>query len=284
MSTYVRPASVAEALSALAEGGESARLIAGGTDLLVGLRHHLIDPACIVDLKHVTDLPAPIVVTEDEVRIGPTFTMAELVDDKVIQDWFPGLVEAAAAVGSLAIRNRATLIANQCNGSPAADTAPSLLVLGARARIASLEGEREVELRDFFLSPRRTLCAPGEIVTELTVPRPPDGSGSASLRLTRRRGVDIATVSVAARVDDDGSFLLGLGAVGPKPHLTERSTPIDPSDTSGIAAEVERLLAIATPISDVRASAEYRASTLRVLARRAVQKAGERRNPKERAA
>ena len=281
MSKYYRPTTRAEALAALADEGGTARPMVGGTDLLVGLRHHTLEPTLIVDLKTVTDLPDPIEVTEDGVRVGPTLTMGELVGHPVVQRWYPALVEAALTVGSVAIRNRASLIANSCNGSPAADTAPALLVHGATVTIESLEGVRTAPLSEFFLGPRRTLCRPGELVTRLELPRPEGGSGSAFRRLTRRRGVDLATVSVAAGVDRDGRVVLGLGAVGPRPIRTALDRPVDLTDGPALERALDERLAVATPISDIRGSREYRLAMVRVLAKRAVLAAADRRTTEE---
>ncbi len=281
MPRYYRPTTTADALTALADGGERARPLVGGTDLLVGLRHHTVEPDLLVDLKAVTDLPEPIIATDDGVRIGATSTLGELVAHPVAQDWYPALVEAALTVGSVAIRNRASLVANSCNASPAADTAPPLLVHDARVTIASLDGERTASLDEFFLGPRRTLCGPGELVTRIDLPRPSPGSGSAFRRLTRRRGVDLATVSVAAGVRPDGGLVLGMGAVGPRPLRTEVPGPVDLADEAALGAALDQLLSAATPISDVRGSREYRLATLRVLATRAVHAAASRRNPRE---
>jgi CO/xanthine dehydrogenase FAD-binding subunit len=181
----------------------------------------------------------------------------------------------------VAIRNRASLVANSCNASPAADTAPPLLVLGARVTIASLDGDRTTSLDEFFLGPRRTLCGPGELVTRIDLPRPAPGSGSAFRRLTRRRGVDLATVSVAAGVGPEGGLVLGMGAVGPRPLRNESSEPVDVADAAALDAALDELLSVATPISDVRGSREYRLATLRVLTKRAVLTAADRRNPQE---
>ena len=281
MPKYYRPTSRADALAALAEGGERARPLVGGTDLLVGLRHHTLEPDLLVDLKAVTDLPEPIVVTDDGVQIGATYTLGELVRHPVVQEWYPALVEAALTVGSVAIRNRASLVANSCNASPAADTAPPLLVHGARVTIASLDGDRTASLDEFFLGPRRTLCGPGELVTRIDLPRPAPGSGSAFRRLTRRRGVDLATVSVAAGVGPDGGLVLGMGAVGPRPLRAQSPDRVDVADDAALDRALDQLLAVATPISDVRGSREYRVATLRVLTKRAVLAAADRRNPRE---
>jgi carbon-monoxide dehydrogenase medium subunit len=280
MPKYYRPTTRAQALAALAEGGPAARPLVGGTDLLVGLRHHTVEPDVLVDLKGITDLPEPVEVRDDGVRIGATYTLGELVAHPVVREWYPALVEAALTVGSVAIRNRASLIANSCNASPAADTAPPLLVHGASVTIASQDGDRTATLDEFFLGPRRTLCGPGELVVRLDLPRPATGSGSAFRRLTRRRGVDLATVSVAAVVGVDGGIVLGMGAVGPRPLLT-RTGPVDLTDDAALDAALDGLLSPATPISDVRGSREYRLATLRVLARRAVLAAADRRTPEE---
>ena len=281
MPKYYRPTTRAQALTALAEGGAAARPLVGGTDLLVGLRHHTLEPELLVDLKGITDLPEPVVVTDDGVQIGATYTLGELVAHPVVRQWYPALVEAALTVGSVAIRNRASLVANSCNASPAADTAPPLLVHGARVTIASLDGDRTASLDEFFLGPRRTLCGPGELVTRIDLPRPAAGSGSAFRRLTRRRGVDLATVSVAAGVGADGGLVLGLGAVGPRPLLSEYAGPVDLADDAALDRALDQLLAVATPISDVRGSREYRLATLRVLTTRAVLAAAGRRTPQE---
>jgi CO/xanthine dehydrogenase FAD-binding subunit len=281
MPKYYRPTSRADALTALAGAGTGARPFVGGTDLLVGLRHHTVEPELIVDLKGVADLPEPIVVTDDGVQIGPTLTMGELAAHPLVQRWYPALVEAALTVGSVAIRNRASLVGNSCNGSPAADTAPPLLVHDARVTIASQDGERTAPLVEFFLAPRRTLCGPGELVIRIDLPRPAEGSGSAFRRLTRRRGVDLATVSVAAVVDSDGRVVLGLGAVGPRPIRTELLGPVDLTDEPALIRLLDEQLEVATPISDVRASREYRVATLRVLAKRAVLAAADRRTSRE---
>src|SRR3954453_8397156 len=150
MPRYYRPTTLADALAALAEAGERARPLVGGTDLLVGLRHHTVEPDLLVDLKGGTDLPEPIVVGDDGVRIGATYTLGELVAHPVVQDWYPALVEAALTVGSVAIPNRANPAPNRCNPPPAADTAPPLLVHGASVTIASQDGDRTATLDEFF--------------------------------------------------------------------------------------------------------------------------------------
>lgn len=277
MSRYHRPRDVADALDVLGQTRGSARILVGGTDLLVGMRHLTIDADVVVDLKRASDLPDPIAADDDGVRIGPTGTMTAIARHPRVRQWFPGLVEAVLAVGSVAIRNRASLIGNVCNASPGCDTAPALLAFGARVTIASRSGERTVALDEFFLGPRSTLCGPDEIVLRLDIPAPVAGAGSAFTRLTRRRGVDLAILSVAASVDPGGEAVLGLGAVGPRPLRAAVSRPVDPGDEPALEAALDEALRVATPISDVRASREYRVAMLRVLARRTVLTAAARR-------
>ncbi len=273
MLTYYRAGTLAEALEVLGRQDVEGRVLLGGTDLLVGLRHQQGDPPrVLVDLKGAADLGDPIAVGDDGVRVGPTLTMADLVAHPVVRAWFPALVEAAAEVGSVAIRNRATMVGNICNASPASDTAPPLLVHEASVRIASAAGERTVPISSFFVSPRVSACGRGEVVVGVDLPRPVPGTGSAYLRLTRRWGVDLITVSVAAAVGD-GRTLLGLGAVGPTPLLVELPRGLDLEDRSVLDGALDEALVVATPISDIRAGADYRAAMLKELARRAVQAA-----------
>jgi carbon-monoxide dehydrogenase medium subunit len=278
---YYRPTTTADAVAALANEPHGSRILVGGTDLLVALRHRTVEPTLLVDIKRVGDVAAPIAVDDHGITFGPTATMSDVVDHPVVRAWFPGLVEAAVLVGSVAIRNRASLIANSANGSPAADTAPPLVALDASVTISSVTGERTSRLSDFFLGPRKTLCGPGEMVTSLRVPRPTAGSSSAFERMTRRRGVDLATCSVGAVVTEEGGVTVGLGAVGPIPLAGGPVEPFDPSSEEQLERALDALLSPATPIGDVRAGKPYRTAMLRVLARRAVQRAAARRSGPE---
>ncbi|MDA2988576.1 MAG: FAD binding domain-containing protein [Actinomycetota bacterium] len=274
---YYRPETTAQAVAALAAEPQTSRVLVGGTDVLVALRHRNIEPTLLVDIKRVRDLVAPITVHDSGVSFGPTATMTDVVTHPVVRQWFPSLVEAARLVGSVAIRNRASLIANSTNGSPAADTSPPLVALNASMTISSVNGERVHPLRDFFVGSRKTLCSGGELVTSMWVPRPTTRSSSAFERLTRRRGVDLATCSVAAVVDGDGTVTLGLGAVGPTTLLGGPVAPFDFSSAEQMERALDTLLAAATPIEDIRAGKPYRTAMLRLLARRAIFRAAQQR-------
>lgn len=278
---YYRPVSTVEVVAALASEPSRSRVLVGGTDLLVALRHGAADPALLVDIKAVQDLAAPVAVDDDGITFGPTATMTDIVTHPVVRQWFPSLVEAAALVGSVAIRNRASLIGNSANGSPAADTSPPLLALDASVTICSVAGERTSSLREFFLAPRRTQCGPGEMVTTMRVPRPSPGSSSAFERMTRRRGVDLATCSVGAVVDGSGVVTVGLGAVGPTTLLGGPVEAVDLTSDEQLERAIDTLLEPATPIGDVRAGKAYRTAMVRVLLRRAVLRAAAQRRSGE---
>lgn len=282
MATYHRPQSIREAVGILAAEAGNARLLAGGTDLLVGLRSGSDSPA-LVDLKRIADLPAPLVVAQERLEIGPGLTMAEIAADPTVNAWLPAVAEAAGQVGSLAIRNRATVLGNLCNASPAGDTPCPLLVSQktadeARVELVGPDGSRWVPLEQFILGNRRTACHPAEIAIRLVIEKPRAGTSSAYLRMTRRKGVDLVTVAAAAAVDADSRVRLAFAAAAPTPVLSPWSAPLDLDDISAVVAFVEEAATHTSPITNIRGGADYRAAVLRVLGRRAVYRAAARRD------
>jgi carbon-monoxide dehydrogenase medium subunit len=273
---YIRPRTFDDALNVLAEHGAAARVLAGGTDLLVRLRLGHVQPAVVVDVKHARGLPGDIVRTESSIRIGACAVMTDIIADATIRTAFPALIESARVVGSVQIRNRATLAGNICNASPAADTAPALLVYGALVHIAGAGGRRQVPLTEFFTGPGRTVLAAGEIVESIDLPLPGEATGAAFGRITRRYGVDLATINLCCLVTAAGETRFAFGAVGPRPFLVA-----DPSGTlaretaprDAQEAVLAQLLAHASPISDVRADRDYRSAMLAVMSRRALESA-----------
>ncbi|HKV88761.1 MAG TPA: xanthine dehydrogenase family protein subunit M [Candidatus Dormibacteraeota bacterium] len=268
---YVRPSTLPEVLALLEEHGSTACLIAGGTDVVVGLRNRSLRPGVVIDLKRVGELNSGIVESGQWLRIGATTTMAQIVEDATIRSRFPALGDSAFTVGSIQIRNRATLTGNLCHASPAADTAPALLVYGAVVNLASTRGARRVNVDEFFLGPRQTALESGELVTSIDLPMPSGRRAATFARITRRRGVDLATMSVCCLVDPNGATRFAFGAVGPRPFLAIDDTGVlqDPNATE-VARDgvLRRLLTRASPISDVRGSREYRAAMLLVMSRR----------------
>jgi carbon-monoxide dehydrogenase medium subunit len=275
-STYYAPESLAELYGLLSTYGADARLFVGGTDVIVRLRHGDMRPAAVIDLKRVRELSDQPAQHEKSIRIGARVTMTTLLGDERIRRWFPAMLEAAAVVGSVQIRNRATLVGNVCNASPAADTVPVLLVHGAVVNIAAPDGERQVPLAEFFVGPGRTVLRPTDVVISLDLPIPANAAGAAFGRLTRRRGVDLATVNLCVLLEAGRPARMAFGAVAPTPILSVDATGTldggrEWSDRTDEA--LASMLTATRPISDVRGGRDYRAAMLPVLAKRAWQTA-----------
>ena len=278
MFEYARPTRLDDALALLAEV-PPARPLLGGTDLIVGLRKGKLRPPLVVDLKRVAELEGDITERDGMLRVGAATVMTQIVSDARVRRRFPALVEAALTVGSIQIRNRATLAGNLCNASPAADTAPPLIAYAARVEVVGPAGLRAVPVEELFVGPGRTSLAPGELVTAVELPLSREPFGAAFERLTRRRGVDLATISVCCSVSVDGVARFAYGAAGPRPFLVgdASGTLADPSgDPAAQERVLRQLTSRASPISNVRASREYREAMLVVLSRRALERARRR--------
>ena len=210
------------------------------------------------------------------IRVGAGAVMSDLIADARVRTHFPALVDAATVVGSVQIRNRATLAGNICNASPAADTAPALLAYGAVANLVSAGAPRRVPVADFFTGPGRTVMSPGEIVASIDLPMPATATGAAFGRITRRYGVDLATINLCCVVTADGETRFAFGAVGPRPlSVVDRTGTLASSSSAPEARDaiLAEMLAHASPISDVRAERDYRTAMLEVMSRRALQTA-----------
>jgi carbon-monoxide dehydrogenase medium subunit len=270
--SYERPSTLREAVTLLETSAAEPASLAGGTDLMIRLRDGRPPvPALVVDLKGVAELRSGIRQVAEVFRIGARTVMTDICEDDRMRRQFPALTEAAALVGSRQIRNRATLAGNICNASPGADTAPPLLAYGATVLTYGPGGERRLPIDEFFLGPRQTSLQGAELVTAIELPVPRRPSGSAFGRLTRRRGTDLATISVSVLLDETGSARLSCGAVAPRPFVTTDGSGVlcDPSASAAVRDRViARLTEPARPISDVRASASYRTAMLQVLTRR----------------
>jgi CO/xanthine dehydrogenase FAD-binding subunit len=272
--SYARPTTLADALELLGEHGTAASLLAGGTDLVVALRNGTATPAMLIDVKGISELSPDIAESDGWLTIGATTVMTAVEQDARVRSVFPALADAAATVGSVQIRNRATVAGNICHASPAADTAPALLAYGAMVSMASPAGTRRVSLAEFFLGPGMTVVGYGELVISIELPLPSGPRGAAFARVTRRRGVDLATVNLCCVVDGAGVTRFAFGAVGPRPFVVSDESGVlaDPAAAGSARDEaLAQLLTHASPISDVRGSQGYRAAMLTVMSRRALQ-------------
>jgi len=278
---YERPADLAGAIALLAEHGPDARPLAGGTDLIIRLRDGSIRPRVVVDVKRIAELDDGIRDGADGgLVVGARTTMTTIAADERIRREHTALAEAAAVVGAVQIRNRATLAGNLCNASPAADTAPALLIDGAVLVAAGPDGERRIPIDEFFVRSGVTNLARGELVTAIELPATRGPRGAVHVRRTRRRGHDLAAVTLACSVDAAGVTRLAYGSVGPRPVLTAGDAGLlaDPAGSDDAKAELlDALLAGARPSpTSMRASPDYRLAMLRVLGLLAVRTAIER--------
>jgi aerobic carbon-monoxide dehydrogenase medium subunit len=280
---YEAPSSLDQAVALLAAEPGDARVLAGGTDLLVQLRTDLIEPALVVDVKRIPEMRR-IVEEGGGLRVGAAVTGAELKEHPKLKTVWPGVVEAANLIGSTQIQGRATMGGNLCNGSPAADSVPALIAVGAIATIAGPNGRRELPVEDIMLAPRKLALTEGEIVASFLLPPRAARTADAYLRFIPRTEMDIAVVGcgVCLTLDASGTCIaarIALGAVAPRPLLVPEAaqaligTKVD-------AGAMEKLDAAARaacrPIDDKRGTREYRVKVAGVLARRAAQIALER--------
>jgi carbon-monoxide dehydrogenase medium subunit len=273
---YEAPESLDAAVSLLAGAPGQARLLAGGTDLLVQLRAGLIEPELVVDLKKIPELHE-ITAENGGFRIGAAVTGAELGEHPEAKRLWPGVVEAVELIGSTQIQGRATMVGNLCNASPAADSVPALIAAGAIVGIVGPGGRRELPVEEVCIAPGKTALEKGEIVTSVFLPAGPPRTGDAYLRFIPRTEMDIAVVGagVCLSLDESGSCTaarVGLGAVAARPLLvTEAAESL--IGTAVDRAALERLAEAASaacrPIDDKRGTKEYRIKVAGVLARRA---------------
>ena len=278
----IRPASIAEALAVLA-AREDARPIAGGTDLMVQLRDGRRRAGCLVDLGRLG--LAGIRRGAEAIEVGAATTMDAIAADPDIRRFFPALAGAARQVGAWPIQCRATLGGNLANGSPAADTAPALLVAAASVTVAAPLGTRQLPVAEFFLAPGRTALAPGELVTSVRLPLGVQPPGARLVerfaKVGPRREQVISVVSLAGRaaVRADGTIaavLLALGSVAPTPvraRSAEHALAGRRPDGEARRDAVRALQQDIAPIDDVRAPARYRRIAAAVLLDRFLQEA-----------
>jgi CO/xanthine dehydrogenase FAD-binding subunit len=271
----VLPNSLDDCLKILAERGPQAKLVAGGTDLLPQMKNGVLKPALVVDLSGVARIRQLQVSNGQGLRIGAAVTARELEVNPVVRGAYLSIAESAALVGSLQVRNLATVGGNLCNAAPSADMAPPLVALEAQAVIAGPGGERRVPMADFFTGVRKTVLAPNEMLVELVVPVPGAHSGGQYLRHTPRRELDIAVVGVASQLTlANGRCVkarIALASVAPTPvRATAAERSLEGQAVTPEAIERAATLAIeaAKPISDQRGSAEFRKHLVRVLTRR----------------
>lgn len=290
---YLQPATLAEALEILRERGTGARLVAGGTDLLVKMKRRVLAPPCLVSLRGVRELDF-LEAGPDGLRIGALTTLATLAKHPGVRQFYPVLAATAAKMASSQVRNLATVGGNLCNAAPSADLAPPLIALNAAVIIQGGQGIRRVALEQFFTGPGTSILNPGEVVTEITLPFPEEGTRAVYLKHGIRKAMDIAAVGVAVKIrplKNDNAFerrgsdghlqastdkweaRIVLGAVAPAPLRVQAAETFAAGgfDRDNILRAATAAAEAARPIDDVRSSAFYRKEMVRVLVKRALE-------------
>ncbi len=284
---FVQPQSARDAARALADGGATAHVLAGGTDLLVKMKSGMIEPGTVVDIKHVPGI-RDITPEDGGFRIGAAVPGQELGEHAGVKALWPGVVEACELIGSTQIQGRCTMVGNLCNGGPAADSVPAMIAAGAVARVEGPEGSRDMAVEDIPAGPGQINLEPGEFISSVHLPARPAGASDAYLRFIPRTEMDIAVVSagVSLQMGADGTCAaarVAIGAVGPRVVLVPDAGAAlvgTTLDDAAIGAMMTAVRAAASPIDDKRGTVEYRIEVVGVLAKRAAliarQRAGDR--------
>jgi carbon-monoxide dehydrogenase medium subunit len=279
---YFEPETIEEALSLAAKYKGECKLVSGGTDLLVQMRREGVLPAYVINIRNITGQNYINYDEKEGLRIGALATLHSIETSSLIRGKFNILAQAASKMATVQVRNQATIGGNLCNASPSADTAPALIVLGARVKIIGLSRQRIILLEDFFTGPGQTVLQSDEILAEVQVSNPSPRSGWVYIKQTVRKALDLAIVGVAVGVTMEDNIpsdvRIGLGAVAPTPIRARRAEEIlrgcritdDLLENVGQTAADE-----SSPIDDVRSSADYRRKMVKVLVMRAMKQAVE---------
>jgi len=269
-------ATLEEAAALMARYAPNARMLAGGTDLLVDLKTKRVSADHIVSINRIDDLRG-VTTTDAGLRIGALTTITQLDRSPIVRQRFAPILDATGKMAAPQIRNMATVGGNIACAVPCADLPPVLTVMNASVVLWSAGGQREVPLEEIFVGPRQTIIHNDEVLTAILVPEPPPGSGAAYARFQLRDGNTIAVAAVAAglRLDDDivRDARVALGAVAPTPKLVAAAAAAligKTPDEAVFAQAADAAMKAAKPISDVRGSAQYRREVVGVLTRRAL--------------
>ena len=280
---YLAPQTLDEAIGAFAAAGSAARILAGGTDLLVQMRSGAVKPGVIVDIKKIAEVTAIEQTADGGFRVGAAVSGAVLSEHPSFGKIWPGVLEAINLIGSKQVQGRASAGGNLCNGSPAGDSVPAMVAAGAIVTAQGPNGRRDMPVEQVPAGPGRTHLKPGEILVSFTFPPRPKGSSDAYLRMIPRTEMDIAVVGVGVSLTlKDGactSARVGLGAVAPTVLLVEDAAKAligSKLDEAALAKAAAACSAACSPIDDKRGTIVYRTKVAGVLLRRTTLIAAER--------
>ncbi len=277
---YHKAATLDEAVEVLTRAGPTARVLAGGTDLVPWMRDDAVHPETVVDIKAIDALDE-ISLEGNHLYLGPLVTFSDLLTSELVAGHLPILSEMADTVASPGIRNRATVAGNICSAVPSCDAGPTLLVLEASVAVLGPNGARTVPIEEWFVGPRRTALEQGEIVTGLSIPIPDRPHGAIYLKLQRYEGEDLSQAGVTVLVTGDNVFRIAFGAVGPVPSRARAIEQLLAGKVLSdelVAAAQHLVPGAISPITDMRATKEYRARICEVMLDRGLRAAVARRD------
>ncbi len=272
---YLKPKDMDEALRVMSLYKESARVLAGGTDLIVHLKENIARPKIVVDIKGITSL-GKIELKNENLSIGSLVTFADIIESPLIKKHCPLLWESALTVASTGVRNRATVAGNICSAVPSADSAPVLAVYDAEVLVKSVRGERRVSIHAWFSGPKKTVLAFDEVVLAVELKLPKPKTGGCYAKLSRYEGEDLAQGGIAVLALADDTYRVAACALGPKPSrcpATEAVLNGNKLTEKILAKAKETILKEISPITDIRSSKDYRNHMASVMLGRALQAA-----------
>lgn len=279
---YFKPEAVDELLDLLSKYTLKARILSGGTDLIVRIKDGFELPDVLIDIKGISELKE-LKFDGKTLFVGATVTFNELIDSEVVKEKYPLLWESAKSVASMSIRNRATMVGNICSAVPSLDSGPSLLDYEAEVILKSKEGERKVNINNFFVGPRKTLLKENEFVYGINIPLPSKKNGSCYIKLGRYNGEDLAQVGIGILVLDGNEYRIAHCAVGP---VSARARKIEnllngKQLNEKLIEDAKKLIEEEiSPITDIRATKEYRLHMAKVMLERGLKTAVDRMNGK----
>ena len=279
---YFKPSSIDEAIGLLNEYGSKARILSGGTDLIVRIKDGFETPDAVIDIKGLDDLKI-LEFKDNKLIIGSLVTFNKIIDDGTVKEKFPLLWESAKVVASMGIRNRATMVGNICSAVPSLDSGPPLLLYEATVVVKGKDGERRIPIEEWFLGPRKTALKEGEIVEYIEVPLPDKKHGGCYIKLGRYNGEDLAQVGVGVLALSGNEYRVAFCAVGPKPNRARKieETLKGKEISDSVIEDAKKLVEEEiSPITDIRATKEYRMHMAKVMLDRALKAAVERLNGK----
>lgn len=270
---YLRPETLSEAVMLKDKYGRDARILAGGTDLIINLKDNMISCKYMIDIKKIPEMKEISCSEDVGLSVGGAVTLNEMMENEYVKNKYPILIESSKTLANSLLRNRATMLGNICNASPAGDMIPSALVLEGSVEVLSKDGSRTIPLKDFFLGVKKNALLDNEIALRVTFPKE-EGTG-AYLKKSRIKGHDLAQIGAAAMLKNNGKLMIAIAAAAATPLIFDNMGDYDKKDLDDenvIKNIIEKITENIHPISDQRASMEYRIAMAEYLLRGVLQK------------